>query len=186
MRKILAAALLCAATLPAYAADKSGPKPYAAPAGTVLEDAGHWTGFYLEGSAAAANFKIEGLGSDSFQSVGMAVGYDRQIGTRLVVGARLGYDYARGGDANMLHVGVRAGYLANPSLLVYVPLTYTMDGSNPKFDDGIVSIGLGFETHVITTKFSIFAEATKDVVFSGASKVLDEATTFRAGARFRF
>ena len=184
MRKILATAIACLGFLtPAIAADKGAP----APAGTVVEaDAKrNWHGLYLEGSGLMANFEVANLGQQ-VGMVGVGVGYDHRISNHFVIGAFARYDIALDdADDRSLSLGVRGGYLVNPHLMAYVPIAYTMDGTDITFSDGIWSIGAGIETFLLP-QMTVFAEATRNFSLSGAAKFLDEATTARAGVRFRF
>jgi opacity protein-like surface antigen len=185
MRKILATACLCLGFLsPAIAADLGSQK---APAGTVVEEPAvrNWQGFYLEGSGVMANFEVANLGQQ-VGMVGVGAGYDHRISNHFVVGAFVRYDFALD-DADMrsLSMGARLGYLVNPHLMLYSPLAYTVDGSDISLSDGIWSIGAGLETYLMP-QVTVFAEATRNISFSGTAKFLDEATTARAGFKFRF
>lgn len=184
MRKILATACLCLGFLgPAHAADKGGP----APAGTVVEEPAvrNWQGFYIEGSGTMQNFEVANIGTQ-FGMVGLGAGWDYRASNHFVVGVFARYDFALDdADVRSLSMGARLGYLVNPHLMLYSPLAYTVDGSDISLSDGIWSIGAGLETYLLP-QMTVFAEATRNISFSGTAKFLDEATTARAGVRFRF
>lgn len=187
MRKILATACLCLGFLsPSHAADKGGAP--SAPAGTVVEtDAPRWGGFYVEGSGTMFNVETAGLGA-TIGMMGLGVGYDHRIAsTNFIVGAFARYDFAIDDmSAQAISVGARGGILLNPHLMAYVPVAYTMDKDNISLNDGIWSIGAGIETY-LGSRFTVFAEMTRNFSLAGDAKIaLDEATTARAGLKFRF
>lgn len=184
MRKIFATAALCLGLItPAHAADKGAP---AAPAGTVVESpTPRWQGLYLEGSATAANFKIDGLGTESFGYMGLGIGYDHRLAWNMVAGAVIRYDFGRDGDNRLLTLGARLGWLPNPHLMLYLPINYTIDGADISLSDGIFSAGVGLETYV-AANITLFAEATRNIAAQGAGKLFDETTAFRGGVKFRF
>ncbi len=186
MRKYIATAIACLGFIaPAFAADKGGAP---APAGTVVEtDAPRWGGMYLEGSGTMFNVETAGLG----QTIGMAgvgLGYDHRIaGTNFLVGAFARYDFAiDDASSQAISVGARGGVLINPFLMAYLPVSYTMDKNDISLNNGIWSVGLGIETF-LGSRFTVFAEMTRNIALAGDAKLmLDEATTARAGLRFRF
>lgn len=191
MRKILATVAACvvmALTTACHskAADKGAPL---APAGTLVEatDAPSWGGFYVEASGTMFNVETAGLG----QTIGMAgvgVGYDYRIaGTNFLIGAFGRYDFALDDtSAQAISIGARGGVLLNPYLLAYLPIAYTMDKDQISLNDGIWSVGVGIETY-LGSRFTVFAEMTRNVVLAGDAKLaLDEATTARAGLKYRF
>lgn len=184
MRKILATATACLGFLsPAVAADKGAP----APAGTVVEESARrpWQGVYVEASGTLANFEVASIGTQ-FGMAGLGIGYDHRISNHFVLGAFARYDVSLDDtDIRSASLGVRAGYLINPHLLLYVPVAYTMDGADISFNDGIWSVGVGLETFLLP-QMTIFAEGTRNFSMTGGAKFLDEATTARAGIRFRF
>lgn len=193
MRRLLTAAMLTSAFLMvgasvALAADKGGPPstPYQAPAGTIVDDRPFAKGFFVEGSAGAANFKVDAVGTDTVSLFGLGIGYDHVINKQVVIGAFARYDISRSGDAHQVHLGARAGFLVNPHLLLYVPIAYTMDGKDIKIQDGIWSAGLGLETALLTNNLSLFAEAARNFALQGGARFLDEAYFVRAGVRLRF
>lgn len=181
-----ASAWLFAAAL-AIAADKGGPAAApAAPAGTIVAEKPFASGLYLEGSAAAANFRVAEVGTESFQMFGLGLGYDHRLGDRLILGASARYNLTRNGDGHAIDLGARLGFLANPHLLLYVPLTYTLDAENIDIKNGIWSVGAGIETAVLVNNLALFAEATRNFALQGDAKWIDEAYFFRAGVRLRF
>lgn len=185
MRKILATAIACLGFLgTAHAADKGSPPP----AGTVVEAPAsrNWHGFYAEASGTMFNVEVAGLGS-TVGMVGLGAGYDHRVSNHFVIGAFVRYDVALDdADARSLSLGARTGYLVNPHLMMYVPVAYTVDGTNIDIKDGIWSVGLGLETYLIGNSITLFAEGTRNFSLAGDARFLDEATTARAGIRFRF
>jgi hypothetical protein len=185
MRKYIATAIACLGFLtPAFAADKGGAP---APAGTVVEEEGrrNWQGFYLEGSATMQNFEVANIGTQ-FGLMGLGGGYDHRVSNHFVAGVFARYDFALDdADVRSLTLGARLGYLVNPHVMLYAPVQYQMDGSDISFSDGIWSIGAGLETYLLP-QVTVFAEATRNISFAGTAKFLDEATTARAGLKFRF
>jgi outer membrane immunogenic protein len=116
------------------------------------------------------------VGGDRFQSQGThdhnvafggAVGFDGQIGDRIVVGPEFSYWRGRGENKtpgvnggtvahksfNELGAGVRAGYLVNPKLLVYGSGGYVNDEQRKAFS-GTAS-ETGFYNHVHTDGYQL-------------------------------
>jgi hypothetical protein len=186
---VAAFAFVGATTL--LAADKGGPvapptpAPYQAPAGTIVEP-GHFSGIYVEGSVAAVNFKADNVGTESFGLIGLGIGYDHKLAPGVVGGVFARYDLAREDDSRMLHLGARIGATLNPHLLIYAPVTYSMDGASPDLKDGIWSAGLGIETALLSHKLAIFGEVTRNFALQGGAQWLDEVYQFRAGVKYRF
>lgn len=184
MRSLIATAILCLGLSgPALAADKGAP----APAGTVVETEArrNWHGLYVEGSGVMANFEVANIG-EQVGMVGLGAGYDHRISNHIVLGVFARYDFALDdADDRSLSMGARAGYLINPHLMLYVPVAFTVDGNDITLSDGIWSVGAGLETFLLP-QMTVFAEATRNFSLAGTAKFLDEATTARAGIRFRF
>ena len=100
-------------------------------------------------------------------------------------GVRGGYDFGEA-DARFARLGMRAGYLLNPSAVIYGLLDLTMDGRSPKLDNSILSAGVGLEMTAFTARTSIFFEGSKDIKAFGAAGAVTDAWLFRVGARYRF
>lgn len=139
----LISALLASAAVPAYAADLAVVIPDAEPGQVVETSAFDWSGFSIGLHAGAA---MQGVEYDDFidvehfnwaqpgGQVGVSVGYDTEVSSRVVVGGELRYDYFRTEIApyedavccelltidDQVSLTGRIGYLTSPETLVYV------------------------------------------------------------------
>lgn len=200
MRRFLAVAALTSSffmvgLITAFAADKGGPVAYEpvkttpaglTSAGVIVETKPFAQGLFVEGSVAAANFHVDGIGTESFGLAGLGLGWDHHFGSRLIGGVFARYDFSRSDDMTALHVGGRLGVLLNPQLLLYMPIMYTMDGKDIDVKNGIWSAGVGLETAILVNNLALFGEVTRNFALQGNTVDLDEAVFFRAGVRFRF
>lgn len=198
MRKATCAAA-CAAFLSlagaAHAADLSEGVSYKDTRAPIVVSGTVWTGFYV-GAGIGAGAVVHDLdvdsddyysdisalaldgGGDSFSFDGIGgegifgtiqAGYDRQIGSRIVLGAFIDYDFSNieteikafGESADielddMWSVGVRLGYLLNEKTMLYGLLAYTEASFDAGKLDEIVdiddfsgySVGVGLETNL--------------------------------------
>jgi opacity protein-like surface antigen len=172
--KVLFAVALATVALPAIAADLGKPAAVAAVAPAPIPD--QWSGFYLEGGAAGqfvtgGDKRLIGLGG---------IGYNYHALGNPFVGslfARYGFSAEGNSDAAVLTfdqpltIAVRAGYLVQPSTLLYGLAGYSMSLRGDDFRGPI--LGVGAEAPVLgslrlgveyTAQFDRDFKADKDVV----------------------
>lgn len=171
-----AAGLLAAA--PAFAQDTTAPAPmpqdqtsstdtYAAE--TPASSSGTtFRGFRIEGNAGGDRFMSQGRHRDKF-GYGATIGFDGQIGDRIVIGPEASYWRANNWSENVTRgvsggvirhksfeefgVAVRAGFLVAPQLLVFGKGGYVTNEQRKRFNapPGQTS----FYNHVNTTGYQV-------------------------------
>lgn len=119
-------------------------------------------GFRVEGQVGGDRFQSQGEHNDRF-GYGAAAGFDGQIGDRIVIGPEVSFWRAnkwtsnrtagvRGGvidhkSFEELGVGVRAGYLVTPALLVYAKGGYVSNEQRKRFTPAAGTGETGFYNH---------------------------------------
>lgn len=181
MRTIFLLAAAAAATFTAGAAS-------AQDAATTAETNNtSFRGFRLEGNLGGDRFQSQGTHNDKF-GYGATIGFDGQIGDRIVVGPEATFWRANdwtencstpSAGGNVCHksfeefgVGVRAGYLVTPQTLVFAKGGYVMNEQRKRFDapGGIGSyydhfrtdgyqVGGGVEYTVVPGKLPVYVNA---------------------------
>lgn len=179
MKLLYALAVSAALISPAFAADKSAPKPTLVEA----EPAPAFNGCYV-GAAAGGLFLTEGGNGVSASTLGGEVGCDLHR-SRVVFGVRAGYDFGES-DTRVATIAGRVGLTLNSHALLYGTLNLAMDGRSPKLDNAILSAGLGLELFAFSNNTTLFVEGAKAIKGLGDAGDIDDAWTVRAGARWRF
>ena len=179
-RVILTSASIIVLSVSAFAGDMGRSAPTDYKDGPYMP-AHTWSGFYLGagGGGGAVNHDLKasfsGTGSADLNGVGGAggfgtvqVGYDHQLGQRVVVGVFFDYDFdsidssltlsgtpsrtIKGTLTDMLTAGGRSGYLVNPNTLVYGLAGYSEAHFDLPFnlngDFGGWTAGAGIETNL--------------------------------------
>jgi opacity protein-like surface antigen len=182
MRKLFTTiALFAAATLslPAIAADKLGMPPSKIDAQGVEKPM--FNGCYVSAAGSTVFAEVTGA-SDAVRSFMAGMGCDIQRG-KIVFGASAEYGFGES-DARFVALTGRVGFTLNPHLLLYIPLTLTMDGRDPKFADSALSAGLGLETYV-ARNVTLFIEGTAGLDSFGDAKDLS-LSMIKIGGRYKF
>jgi hypothetical protein len=139
-------------------------------------------GCYVSAAGSTVFAEVTGA-SDAVRSFMAGVGCDVARG-KIIFGASLEYGLGES-DARFLALTGRIAYELNPHLIVYIPLTLTMDGRNPKFDNSALSAGLGLETYVGPRGLTLFLEGTTGLDSFGDAKDLS-LSVIKGGIRYRF
>jgi hypothetical protein len=184
MRKLFTTlALFTAATLslPALGADKLGMPPSKIDINGNVKPA--FNGCAVAVSTASTALTAIGAGVN-VASIGGDFSCDMQRNA-VVFGARIGYDFGES-DARFMNLGLRAGFLINPSVLAYGLVTLTMDGRSPKIDDSILSGGVGAEMQFLSPRTFLYIELTKNLKGFGDASLIDDATIGRLGMKYRW
>lgn len=175
---LIALGFVLATITSAVAADKGGPTA-PIPIADIPPLGDQWIGFYVEGGIAGRYFEGE--------KVGMAtagIGYNYRLASPIVLGAFARYGFSvEGHDSSALltfdqpwTIGARAGYLVQPSTLIYGLGGYSQGRD---LDKGWI-VGLGIE-QMMLGKFSIGPEYHAQFVTGG--DIIHEVGLF---ARMKF
>ena len=149
---LAAAAAIGSTAAPALAQDQApqGPAPEQSPAPSSGTGGGtSFRGIRLEGNVGWDRFQSQGTHNDEL-GYGGTVGFDGQIGSRIVIGAEGSYWRANGWSENctvpapgvdVCHKSfeewggaVRAGYLMSPSMLVFAKGGYVNNEQRKRLD----------------------------------------------------
>ncbi|MEG3176413.1 porin family protein [Sphingomonas sp. RB3P16] len=175
MFKLFAASLVAASALvavPALAQDAptSGPEmstTSASPEREAADRNGAFLGFRIEGNAGGDRFQALGRHNDKF-GYGASIGFDGQIGERIVIGPEATFWKANDWNENCAGVtsgvactksfeeygvGVRAGVLATPQLLIFGKGGYVTNEQR-KFVNSTVAGGSYYD-HYNTTGYQV-------------------------------
>jgi len=180
MRNLLCLLAMLASTVATAAADL--PRKYTLPQPPAATD--YWSGLYIGGHGGWHWADTAGVKADAYL-VGGHIGYQRQLGSNVVVGIELD-----GGTTGMAEVSwlatarLRAGYLLTPQLLVYG----TGGGAYGRLSDTMANLSItgwvvgGGVEYALARNLSARVEyrhhdvkaltgmtATSDAVFLGAS-----------------
>lgn len=178
MRQILAATVALLVTIPAYAADKAGPAPAAAPA-AVVELVSPWHGLYVGGylghSAGTLNdaegFKLPregyaagGLIGYNHALPGVVIGLEADLGVTDISGETNAAGFTvRGSNKALGSIRARIGRPFGGSLMPYVTAGFAMQA-------GKLSV------HDLGTKLTSSDENTRGYVYGGGVEMFPFAS----------